>query len=239
VRFISAKPACFWQIHFWLPVVLAGFMAFLYPITALDSNLIAAYFDANTHSFLLKHHYVLENIMHTGVKKCLIFITLLVLALWLTSFVAARFKPYRRQLLWTFAAMLLSSAAVSVLKHFSIHGCPYDLLPYGGELPYLPLFASLPDGVAMGKCFPGGHASGGFALMAFYFGFKETHRNFALFMLRAGLLLGFVMGWAQMMRGAHFLSHNIWSGLVVWFMLLAIYLVWPPHNLARTKAHTK
>jgi membrane-associated PAP2 superfamily phosphatase len=102
-----------------------------------------------------------------------------------------------------------------------VHGCPNDLIQYGGNLPYLQLFDALPIGVAMGKCFPGGHASGGFALMAFYFAFRDMRPKFAQSMLMFSLSLGFVMGWAQMMRGEHFLSHNLWSAWVVWAICLA------------------
>ncbi|EMU16832.1 hypothetical protein ABNIH16_20160, partial [Acinetobacter baumannii ABNIH16] len=40
-----------------------------------------------------------------------------------------------------------------------------------------------------------------------------------------GILLGFMMGWAQMMRGAHFLSHNLWTGWVVWAINILFYAI--------------
>lgn len=41
-------------------------------------------------------------------------------------------------------------------------------------------------------------------------------------MLIGGLALGTVMGAVQMMRGAHFLSHNLWTLWVVWAACFAI-----------------
>jgi membrane-associated PAP2 superfamily phosphatase len=50
-----------------------------------------------------------------------------------------------------------------------------------------------------------------------------------------GLILGFAMGWGQMMRGAHFMSHNLWTAWVVWVLLLAQYLLWSPKYFANNK----
>jgi membrane-associated PAP2 superfamily phosphatase len=217
-----AKTSTFWSLHLGLPLLLAAFMLWLYPATSLDASLIAPYFDSATHSFPLSHRWFFENVMHTGLKDCMIVVALGVLLAWLAGFKFKAFKPQQQQYLWTFVGMVLATSVVSFLKHHSIHGCPSSLSLYGGTLPYLKLFASLPAGVEMGKCFPGGHASGGFALMAFYFAFRDSKPKFAYWMLAVGLLLGFAMGWAQMMRGAHFLSHNVWTALVVWAVLLAL-----------------
>ena len=31
------------------------------------------------------------------------------------------------------------------------------------------------------------------------------------------------MGWAQMMRGTHFLSHNLWTAWVIWLVNVLAY----------------
>lgn len=210
----------------------AYFLLFIYPKTGLDQTLIAPYFDAATHSFPLKHQFFLENFMHIGLRYCMIFIA--IASLW-AGLQASIHEPYRasifnkfscnpeQQFIWVFAAMLLSTSTVSYLKSISIHGCPSDLTLYGGELPILALFERLPAGVVAGHCFPGGHASGGFALMAFYFAFKETKPKLAKMGLFGGLVIGFAMGWAQMMRGEHFLSHNLWTAWVVWLVLFVLF----------------
>ncbi len=139
---------------------------------------------------------------------------------------ASFFKKFighsQKQFIWAFVGMLVSTSVVSFLKSVSMHGCPSDLTLYGGELPLLALFEHLPAGVAAGHCFPGGHASGGFALMAFYFAFREQKPKFAVVMLALALVLGFSMGWGQMMRGEHFLSHNLWTAWLVWAVLFVL-----------------
>ncbi len=199
----------------------AIFLIFIYPKTGLDQGLITPYFDTVNQQFSLKHAWILEIVLHAGLKYGLIFVALSTLLASFGGNIYAPLKPYQQRLFWVFVLMLLSTTAVSLLKHNSMHACPNDLLQYGGNLPYLQLFDALPIGVAMGKCFPGGHASGGFALMAFYFAFGDVKPKFAQNILLLSLALGFVMGWAQMMRGEHFLSHNLWSAWVVWATCLA------------------
>ena len=199
----------------------ALFLIFIYPKTGLDQRLIAPYFNAINQQFALKHSWFLESVMHSGLKYGLVLIAISTL---LASFVVHIYGPlkaYQARLLWVFIIMLVSTTAIAILKSYSMHGCPNDLTQYGGDLPYLQLFDALPIGVEMGRCFPGGHASGGFTLMAFYFAFSDVQPKFAKSMLLILITLGFVMGWTQMMRGEHFLSHNLWSAWLVWAICLA------------------
>ena len=87
----------------------------------------------------------------------------------------------------------------------------------------------MPGNIAPGRCFPSGHASGGFALLAFHFALRDTDARASRFWLVAALALGTMMGWSQMMRGAHFMSHVVWSAWMEWMFLAVLYRVVPPH----------
>lgn len=232
----SLQTPRFWLQHLVWPLVFALFLALIYPSTGLDAQLISWFYSTQTLTFPLKNDGFLENFMHIGLKNLMVVVSLVVLGLWALGLKVWRFKntslhTYRQQLLWVFIAMVISTSTISLLKHLSIHACPWDLTIYGGSQPLIPLFGSLPMGATPGHCFPGGHASGGFALMAFYFGFRDSAPKIAKTGLILGLLFGFAMGWAQMMRGAHFMSHNCWTAWIVWMVLLAQYLIWPPKKL--------
>ncbi|HEY0562882.1 MAG TPA: phosphatase PAP2 family protein [Methylophilus sp.] len=216
-----------WVAHplTWL-LFSALFLMLVYPTTGLDQRLIAPYFDAAHQQFSLKHHWLLESILHNGLKYCLLVVALSTLLISLIGNLYAPYKAHQSRLLLVFVMMLTSTGLVALIKHNSMHGCPNDLIQYGGTLPYLQLFDALPLGTAMGKCFPGGHASGGFALMAFYIVFRDVEPKFSQAMLMLALSLGMVMGWAQMMRGEHFLSHTLWSGWLVWAICLACQRIW-------------
>jgi membrane-associated PAP2 superfamily phosphatase len=212
----------------------AYFLMFFYPVTGLDKFLIAPYFDVATQSFPLKHQAFLENFMHSGLKYCMIFIALASLLAGLqanihadsgTSIFNKFIGNHQKQFIWAFIGMVVSTSVVSFLKSDSMHACPSDLTIYGGNLPLFALFEHLPKDVAAGHCFPAGHASGGFALMAFSFSFRDEKPKFAVAMLILALVLGFSMGWAQMMRGEHFLSHNLWSAWVVWLVLFVLFVI--------------
>lgn len=212
----------------------AFFLLFIYPKMGLDQTLIAPYFDVATHSFPLKHHVFLESFMHLGLKYCMIFVAIASLLAGLQANIhaasgASIFKKFighhQKLFIWAFVGMVVSTSVVSFFKSISMHGCPNDLIMYGGNLPLLGLFEHLPKGVEAGHCFPAGHASGGFALMAFYFAFRDSKPKFAKTMLVLALVLGLSMGWAQMMRGEHFLSHNLWSAWLVWLVLFVLFMI--------------
>lgn len=90
---------------------------------------------------------------------------------------------------------------------------------YGGTLPYLKIFDALPPGIRPGHCFPAGHASVALWLPSLAIWWLPGRRKTAATVFALGLLPGLLLGWVQQMRGAHFLSHTLWS---VWIACLLI-----------------
>ena len=234
----------FWLPHVALPVIAGLLLAFIYPHTNLDAWLIQPFYDTHALVFPLKNDGFLESVMHKGLRNLMIVVSLMMLGFWIFGLKiwgvvfksqngSHWYKVYHRQFLWIFIAMVISSSAISVLKRLSMHSCPWDLLAYGGTQPWIPLFSHLPAAAEMGHCFPGGHASGGFALIAIYFGFRDSLPKLANAGLILGLLFGFAMGWGQMMRGAHFMSHNLWTA---WISLSIACAAWA--LFARSKNST-
>jgi membrane-associated PAP2 superfamily phosphatase len=142
---------------------------------------------------------------------------------WALSFGVARFRPWRRQAGFVLLAMLLATLLVGGLKVVTNVDCPWDLAGFGGHNPYVALFADRPDALPRAQCFPGAHASAGFALMCFYFAFLDRSRKVARWMLAAALAIGIVFSIGQEARGAHFFSHDLTSAAIVWFVQLALY----------------
>lgn len=222
----ARRPLAYW--HLIVPLLAAPLMWWVFETTNLDRWLIGFYYDAAAHAFPLRDDVIMEGVMHSGLKMVVIAIGLALFGAWLLSFLVPQLPPYRRRLLWLFIAMTGATLLVSLLKQYSALHCPWDLAEYGGYAPFHTLFERLPDNAAPGHCFPGGHASGGFALFAFYFGLRDTHARQARLWLAAAVVLGMMMGWSQMMRGAHFLSHTVWSAWVEWMFLALLYQVVPP-----------
>jgi membrane-associated PAP2 superfamily phosphatase len=105
---------------------------------------------------------------------------------------------------------LAAAASVSLLKGFSATSCPWDLQHYGGVASYVPHWTRGADGGA-GHCFPAGHAASGFAFVSGGFAFREHEPRIARLWLLAALAAGLLLGLAQQWRGAHFMSHTLWT----------------------------
>lgn len=224
----------FWFKHISPALIFAIFMLTIYSKVQWDISLTNLFFDAQQQVFPLKRHEFLSQWMHVDLKWLMVAIALTSFGLSAASYQFSHLKVHRKSLLWVFVGMVVATTAVSILKHYNQHGCPWDIAMYGGDLPLFELFATPPAGVEAGRCFPAGHPSGGFALMAFYFSFMHSKPRFANKMLWLGLAMGLLMGMAQVMRGAHFLSHVLWSGWVVWVVLLLLYRIWPPNKALLT-----
>ncbi|HEY0846947.1 MAG TPA: phosphatase PAP2 family protein [Noviherbaspirillum sp.] len=228
MKIFSRRRLAFW--HLVVPLLLAPLIWWILAATDIDRALIAWYYDADRHGFPLRDDPFMAGVMHAGMKLLVIALGMAVAGAFLFSYVVPQLAPYRRDLLWLFAGMAGAALLVSIVKHNSTLHCPWDLADYGGYAPFRSLFDNVPDDTAPGRCFPGGHASGGFALIAFYFALRDRDLRHARLMLGVGLAMGTIMGWSQMMRGAHFLSHTVWSAWLEWMYLAALYHLVPPHQ---------
>lgn len=111
--------------------------------------------------------------------------------------------------------------------------CPSEIRRYGGDAPYVRVLERYPTGdrpERCGRCFPAGHASGGFALLSLA-AFARTRRGQVLG-LATGAIVGGAMGFYQMGKGAHFLSHTVVTAFIAWIVfclwLLALQRFAPP-----------
>ena len=201
---------------------LVIFMA-LFEFTPLDPMVSSWFFDADTNSWPFRDNFFVEDVLHKGAKYLAILVGLWALTVFLLSFKKISLRPLRRKVLYLFLAMALSSGIIGALKYASKTHCPWDLDLYGGKEHYIHLLKPFPEGACPGKCFPGGHASCGFCFFALYFIFKESSRRRGVVGLWIGFLAGNTVGLAQVARGAHFLSHHLWTGVLVWFVCLGLY----------------
>nr|AAP51110.1 hypothetical protein [uncultured bacterium] len=121
---------------------------------------------------------------------------------------------------------LASAAAVALVKSSSTTSCPWDLAEFGGLAHYVPHWDWWAQDGGSGHCFPAGHASSGFAFIGAWFAFRQRPA-LAWRWLWAALAAGLVFGLAQQVRGAHFMSHTLWSGWLCWLVGWGIDLAWP------------
>lgn len=186
----------------------------VWDLTGLD--LALAQWFGGPAGFALQDHWFLTQVMHEGARRAAWFLLLgLSLGLWWPWGGLVRIDLRRR--LQLAATCLLAVSVVSALKSLNHTSCPWELSEFGGVAHYAShwrlLFAS--DG-GTGRCFPAGHASAGFAFIGGYFAFRHAAPARARAWLLGAVLAGLVLGLTQQLRGAHFMSHTLWTGWLCW-----------------------
>lgn len=164
-------------------------------------------------------------IFYTGPKVAIIILGIALLALalgpaaWRNRLGVA--VPARKNLFVAILTLGSVPAFVGMLKSTTNVFCPSEIRAYGGDVPYVRVLECYPANDRpnrRGRCFPAGHASGGFALLGLV-GLARTSRARMLAML-LGLGVGGAMGFYQMAKGAHYLSHTVVTALIAWVFFL-------------------
>lgn len=214
----------FWWAHLRAPLAVFIVLAAVFEVTPLDLTIArAAFFDAAHSQWIGAGNWMINEVLHTGGRWSIRVLLALVLVFWIATWFQPRWRAQRRPAAYFLIAALLSMGVVGLLKILTNVDCPWDLAPFGGRFPYVELFADRPDALRVGQCFPAAHASSGYALLALYFTFRERHAGLAKLGLALGLLTGLIFGVAQQARGAHFVSHDLWSAFLVWTVTLSVY----------------
>lgn len=192
-------------------LLLAGVVAW----DAAGQDLLWAHAFGSSAGFPMRDHWFYVQVMHEGGRR-LGWLVVLALALsaWWPVGVLRRLDANER--LQMAASALLALAVVSIIKNLSNTSCPWDLAEFGGVARYASHWAlGVADGGG-GRCFPAGHASAGFAFVGGYFGLRRKLPSAARWWLAGAVVAGFVLGASQQVRGAHFMSHTLWTGWLCW-----------------------
>lgn len=216
----------FWRTHLWWPLLAFTLLFAVLEVFSLDRAIARDwYFNASTGQWLGagSGEWWARGLLHTGGRWAVRGVAAAAAALWALSFAMPELRPWRQSAGFVLLAMVLATLLVGSLKSVTNVDCPWDLTGFGGENPYVALFADRPDSLSRAKCFPGAHASSGFALMCFYFVFLHRSQRVARWMLAAGTTVGIAFSIGQEARGAHFLSHDLTSAAIVWFVQLGLY----------------
>ncbi len=201
--------------------LLAGTFA-LFQFTNLDIWLQDYCYDFAKHRWRVEKQDDLPRILfYTGPKVVLGVTSGLVLAWlllpkrWRPGPIKTFELPWQKRRLWlALLCIAIVPATIGLMKRRSDLFCPWSIDRYGGDRPHLHFFDPLPVGYPAdcGKCFPAGHASGGFALLGLFY-LSESRRG-RWVGLAIGMSAGWVMGIYQMLKGAHFLSHTLVTMLI-------------------------
>jgi len=212
----SARPTRPFPVGRWL-LIPAAVMALMlvFDTSALDFWFSGLFYVPGD-GFVGRHSFFLEDILHDRVKQAVILIGVLAIIGFLLSLLPARLRRWRPELGYLVLSLALATSLVTPLKQLTNVPCPWSLVQYGGTEIHTPLLSARPDSNKAGRCWPGGHASSGFSLLALFFALRDRFPRAARGALIGALALGSVLSLGRTMQGAHFLSHNVWTLLFDW-----------------------
>ena len=225
---MSTNRIWIWYMHgnrAFILSVAALFTAFLFfELSDVDLLVESWFYSETTQTWLLDRENQLARLLfYDGIKGVL---SLFVFGLIGTLLIFGKrpfVQRYKEGMKVVILSMILIPLTVSSLKAVTNVPCPKNITCFHGTTPYVKVLDSYPEGYQQKsrcRCYPAGHASGGFALLSLYFLFQNSRNRRRA--LAAALALGWTMGLYKMLIGDHFLSHTVVTMLLAWIMVQAI-----------------
>ena len=207
-----------------ITTILLVTVIILFQFTQLDIFVQNFFYNFESKVWLIdKDEPILKFFLYDGMKVFLILIAVAILF----SLVFLRKKKliqeYKKGLIIVLLSAIFIPLMIGSLKAISNTPCPCNIVNFNGVYPDIKVFDSYPKDFVQpskAKCWPAGHASGGFALMALFFLFKTPINQ------KKALIGALIVGWSmvtyKMLLGDHFLSHTIITMIMAWLIILII-----------------
>lgn len=208
----------------WVPLLGCAVVLAVMAWGGVDERVTDYYFDAGARTFPWRANWWTDRVMHRAGRDLVIVVGLASIGM----AVGGR-RPQSRQAGRMVAlALILCTSLIAGLKASVNTNCPWSYTRWGGHVKP----GSETSLFALGghdKAWPAGHAAGGFALVVLWFVGRRRSSAHAWAGLAVGVGAGSLLGFSQVMRGAHFLSHNVWTFAICWAVSWGIdRLVAPP-----------
>lgn len=213
----------FLVVHGLLPMLGLLVTSIYISAADLDRSVADYFYSIQGNSWAWKESWIAEDFFHKGGRSLSILLALALLGMVIASRFSFWLSPHKKPLLYFFVATAGGSLLISLFKSTLAVSCPWEFDRYGGDLLYVNVFKQLVLRNGEG-CFPAGHASAGYAWISAYFFGVYYQSRWRWPGLIIPLLVGLVLGVVQQIRGAHFISHDIWSLAICWFFSLFMFI---------------
>ncbi|MDB4165144.1 phosphatase PAP2 family protein [Gammaproteobacteria bacterium] len=187
-------------------------------------------------AWTLRYNHITEDLIHVGGRTLTSAMAVVLLALIAGSYRLTALKPFKIGLWYVFLSAASSALLINVMKSVTQMACPWDLSRYGGTSEYVTLLDQLVTGTSTGACFPAGHASAAYCWFGLFFFARAYFPKWQSSALLLTLVLGLTFGIAQQLRGAHFLSHDLWTVWICWTVAYGFNIAILSKNSARSNA---
>lgn len=174
----------------------------------------------------LRDAWLTSALLHDVGRRLSIALWLGLVAVWALSARGAISRQWRAPLGYLLVSVLAATLLVVIFKRYSGVDCPWDLFRYGGTRLYVAPFSYFGPMRTGGGCFPAGHASAGFAWIAAPIALTKLHPAWSRRTFWLALSAGSAFGLAQQLRGAHFLSHDLWTLALCWLVATLLARLW-------------
>lgn len=195
-----------------------------------DWKLAHFWFALQGDAWQFKHGWLTQHILHDGGHDLAVALYVLVLLLYAGSFRLSQLKPYRHGLSYLSLSLPAATLSVSLIKRLTYVDCPWSVLDFNGERPYQFWLESLWSPLSgADHCFPAGHASSAYMFFGLFFFSRYFFPKQSRLILLGVISAGITFGLAQQLRGAHFISHDLTSALICWYVSYGIWMYWQKH----------
>ena len=127
------------------------------------------------------------------------------------------FSFSNKQIYFVSLMFLMVPLVINSLRHFSLMHCPRDLIIYGGMYDYLRIFDTAPMDWQAGQCSPSAHAGSFLPLVSIIFIMRYKISKVLIM-----YALIFLLSSVQILRGAHFFSHIVFSILIANILIFIV-----------------
>lgn len=210
------------NIFFTIVALIAAILFF--GLSGTDVWVQSHFYNPMTHTWMIdSHDEVLAFIFYDGIKRLLIVIAVLFLFGLILGWKKEWMRSYRRGFMIVVLSSIVVPLIVGSLKAITNMPCPKSLEIFDGTYPHTCVwekYTAKECHLEKQKCWPAGHASGGFALLSLIFLFHS--RRAKIIAGGMAIVVGWSMGTYKMLIGDHFLSHTVITMILAWLLILLI-----------------
>ena len=177
---------------------------------ALGLDLPVSRLFGNAGGFALRDQWFVSDVLHSGARYVAwAFALVLVVGIW-RPLPFAHGLTRSERVAWVLATVACA-LLIPLLKLASLTSCPWSLAEFGGAATYVSHWAIGQADGGPGRCFPAGHATAAFCFLPGWFILRRVAPVAARRWLIVTLVAGAVLTMVQVVRGAHYVSHSLWT----------------------------
>ena len=205
--------------------IILLFSIIFFGITDVDLSLQDKFFNFSTHKWILfSGEQPYKFLFYDGIKKLLIAFAISLLLALIFFRKTKLINDYRRGIIVVVLSAIFVPLIANSIKGQTNMPCPKNEIRYGGIYPRTAVWQNYTSQFKLhhekSKCWPAGHASGGFALLSLIFLFHK--RKSKILAGTTAMIVGWSMGLYKMIIGDHFFSHTLITMILAWFIILLI-----------------